>query len=119
MEKVRDGHAGSQAQANEKQGMRAEGIPTPGCFVQRVRNRLKIKELCFWSAQKSAQESEKKGLESRGERQVKRCEVDGRPPTPLFFVSVASKGLSQAVSLLFATLVGRSISVAAKELTLP
>jgi hypothetical protein len=38
-------------------------------------------------------------------------------PTPLFFVSVASKGLSQDVSLLFATLAGRFISVAAKGLT--
>jgi len=36
---------------------------------------------------------------------------------PLFFVSVASKGLSQAVSLLFATLAGRYISVAGKGLT--
>jgi hypothetical protein len=36
---------------------------------------------------------------------------------PLFFVSVASKGLSPTVSLLFATLAGRSISVAAKGLT--
>jgi len=35
---------------------------------------------------------------------------------PLFFVSVASKWLSQSVSLLFATLAGRSISVAAKGL---
>src|SRR5712692_9355119 len=35
---------------------------------------------------------------------------------PLFFASVASKGLSPAVSLLFATLAGRSISVAAKGL---
>ena len=40
----------------------------------------------------------------------------GAPPTPLFFVSVAAKGLSSAVSLLFATLAGRSISVAAKGL---
>ncbi len=39
-----------------------------------------------------------------------------RDPFPLFFVSVASKGLSPAVSLLFATLAGRSISVAAKGL---
>jgi len=37
-------------------------------------------------------------------------------PHPLFFVSVAFKGLSQAVSLLFATLAGRSISVASKGL---
>jgi hypothetical protein len=35
---------------------------------------------------------------------------------PVFFVSVASKGLSHAASLLFATLAGRSISVAAKGL---
>jgi hypothetical protein len=34
----------------------------------------------------------------------------------VFFVSVASKGLSQSVSLLFATLAGRFISVAAKGL---
>jgi hypothetical protein len=39
------------------------------------------------------------------------------PPSPLFFVSVASKGVSPAVSLLFATLAGGSISVAARELT--
>jgi hypothetical protein len=32
----------------------------------------------------------------------------------MFFVSVAFKGFSQAVSLLFATLAGRSVSVAAK-----
>src|SRR5260370_40722979 len=38
------------------------------------------------------------------------------PPTPRFFVSVASKGLSQTVSLLFATLAGRFISVASKGL---
>jgi hypothetical protein len=37
-------------------------------------------------------------------------------PSPLFFVSVASKGFSQTVSLLFATLAGRSIRVAAKGL---
>jgi hypothetical protein len=39
-----------------------------------------------------------------------------REPSPLFFVSVASKGLSQSISLLFATLAGRCISVAAKGL---
>jgi hypothetical protein len=37
-------------------------------------------------------------------------------PTPVFFVTVASKGFGQAVSLLFATLGGRSISVAGKGL---
>jgi hypothetical protein len=36
---------------------------------------------------------------------------------PRFFVSVASKGLSCAVSLLFATLARRSVSVAVKGLT--
>ena len=36
--------------------------------------------------------------------------------TPLFFVSVASKGLSHAVSLLFATLAREFVSVAAKGL---
>ncbi len=35
---------------------------------------------------------------------------------PLFFVSVASKGFGYTVSLLFATLAGRSISVAVKGL---
>jgi hypothetical protein len=34
----------------------------------------------------------------------------------VFFVSVASKGLSQDVSLLFATLAGRFVSVAVKGL---
>jgi hypothetical protein len=38
-------------------------------------------------------------------------------PTPVFFVSVASKGLSCGVSLLFATLAGGFINVAAKGLT--
>jgi hypothetical protein len=43
-----------------------------------------------------------------------RCKV-GAPP-PVFFVSVASKGLSPAVSLLFAAFTGEHISVASKEL---
>jgi hypothetical protein len=42
---------------------------------------------------------------------------DHSTPTPRFFVSVASKGLSHTVSPLFATLAGRSISVAAKGFT--
>src|SRR5438876_106344 len=37
--------------------------PHPGCFVQRVWNRLKAKALAFRSVQKSAQEFEKKELE--------------------------------------------------------
>jgi hypothetical protein len=43
--------------------------------------------------------------------------MDGTP-SPVFFVSVASKGVRFSVSLLFATLAGRSISVAAKGVTL-
>ena len=39
------------------------------------------------------------------------------PPTPLFSVSVASKGFRNRVNPLFATLAGRFISVAAKGLT--
>ena len=39
------------------------------------------------------------------------------PPTPLFFVSVAAKGLSNSASLLFATLTREFVSVAAKGLT--
>jgi hypothetical protein len=42
--------------------------------------------------------------------------LKGRAPHPAIFVSVASKGLSWDVSLLFATLTGRSIGVAAKRL---
>ena len=42
--------------------------------------------------------------------------VERRGAHPLFFVSVAAKELSEAVSLLNATLTGRSISVAFKGL---
>jgi hypothetical protein len=38
------------------------------------------------------------------------------PPTPLFFVSVASKGFNISVSPVFATLTRRPISVADKRL---
>ena len=41
----------------------------------------------------------------------------GARPTPLFFVSVADKGVSPVVSLLFATLAGEFIRVAAKGLS--
>ena len=41
--------------------------------------------------------------------------IIGTPP--LFFVGVASKGFSRTVSLLFATLAERCISVASKEVT--
>jgi len=45
-----------------------------------------------------------------------RRKIRSRKAPPGFFVSVASKGFSHTVSLLFATLAGRSISVAAKGL---
>jgi len=45
-------------------------------------------------------------------RRVERRKVARRGPPPPVFVSVASKGLSNRASLLFATLAGRSISVA-------
>jgi hypothetical protein len=38
--------------------------PPPGCFAQRVQNRLKIKALRFGRIQKSVKEFEKKELES-------------------------------------------------------
>src|SRR5713226_1474496 len=47
-----------------------------------------------------------------------RCEWARRCPHPLFFVSVAAKGLRNCVSLLFATLRGGCVSVAAKGVTL-
>src|SRR6266403_5496870 len=65
---------------------------------KRVRNRVKTREFIEWSFLRNEL-------------------VNHNTPTPLFFVSVASKGFSPAVSLLFATLAGRSISVAAKGLT--
>jgi hypothetical protein len=39
----------------------SRGTPTPGCFCERVRNRLKTKELSFAGVQKSSQEYQKKG----------------------------------------------------------
>ncbi len=53
-----------------------------------------------------------KGL--RGKRTEERTALGLKEDTPVFFVSVASKRVSPAVSLLFATLAGRSISVAAE-----
>ena len=43
-------------------------------------------------------------------------DAQGAGPHPLFFVSVAAKRLRDGVNPLFATLAGRSISVAAKGL---
>jgi hypothetical protein len=58
---------------------------------------------------------------SLSKERKERSKSEGRDPEgplPQFFVSVASKGVSAAVSLLFATLAGRSISVADKGVTL-
>jgi hypothetical protein len=49
-------------------------------------------------------------------REGKKPLGDWNVSTPLFFVSVASKGVRYGVSLLFATLAERSISVIAKGL---
>jgi hypothetical protein len=61
---------------------------------------------------------EKDEVRRSGSKEVtKRHSADrtvGVPPT--FFVNIASKKVSSAVSLLFAILAGRSISVAAKGL---
>jgi hypothetical protein len=71
---------------------------------------------------KNADPSEEKRVVKHSwckERKERRRSAGRRTPgsrevPPVFFVSVASKGFSQAVSLLFATLAGESISVAAK-----
>ena len=60
---------------------------------------------------------------NNAETQVRRDFAERRvpllvPSPPPVFVSVATKGLSPAVSLLFATLAGRFINVAAKGLTI-
>src|SRR6266403_2209566 len=47
---------------------------------------------------------------------ARRGQVNHNIPPPLFFVSAESKGLSDPVSSLFATLAERSTSVAAKRL---
>src|SRR5260370_14737647 len=44
--------------------MPLEPYPHPGCFAQRVRNCMKIKELSFVRVQKSLEECENKELES-------------------------------------------------------
>jgi hypothetical protein len=54
---------------------------------------------------------------SSGEGKDLKQYVRSGAPLPLFFVSVAAKGVSPAVSRFFATLAGRFISVAAKGLT--
>jgi hypothetical protein len=45
---------------------------------------------------------------------IESWKVGRRGPTPAVFVSVAFKGVSSDVSLLFAALVGKFVSVAAK-----
>ena len=39
--------------------LRLVGSPTPPCFVQRVRNRMKINELIFWRVQENARKSKR------------------------------------------------------------
>jgi hypothetical protein len=101
--------------------------PTP-VVMKRVRKLLEGKGLPIFVKEKSAQELERKGDRSKsigisgGEERVERSkggkvkEAKSRGP-PMFFVSVASKGVRFGVSRLFATLVGKSICVACKGLT--
>ena len=59
--------------------------PTPGGFCERVRKRLKTKELSFWRVQKTAQESEKTGDRSETHRKVRmfeRLKVEETEPPP-------------------------------------
>ena len=89
-----------------------------GIVVSRVRDRrqvategpkrLKVCRLQGWNVENPFRKTRRvlsKGMASQQDA-----------PSPRFFVSVASKGFSQSVSLLFATLARESISVAAKGL---
>src|SRR5882762_4431841 len=89
--------------------------PHPGCFWVKSAQLLENKRVEFFAVPKSAQECERK--EDRSETHVETSRP-GRDlqSSPRVFVSVASKGLSLAVSLLFATFAWRSISVAVKRL---
>jgi hypothetical protein len=49
--------------------------------------------------------------------EVRKVEPRGGVPTPLFFVSVAFKGVRFSVNLLSATVAGGSVGVAAKGFT--
>src|SRR6266566_6845721 len=51
----------SRSRNRRRSHQRAVRTPTPGGFWQRVRKRLKRKELCFCTVQKSAQHCEKRG----------------------------------------------------------
>ena len=61
---------------------------------------------------------DRRGVVGQGDRRIGRRMSSrmGKAGPPPFFVSVASKGFGYTVSLLFATLAGRSISVAGKGL---
>jgi hypothetical protein len=55
---------------SSQRGLAKQSIPTPGCFWQRVRNRLKRKDLRFCCAQKSVQETENKGNERTASKEA-------------------------------------------------
>jgi hypothetical protein len=69
-----------------------------------------------WFERRNVEEKERPRRRQGKANERKILGLKDLTPTPLFFVSVASKGVSFAVSLLFATLAGRAISVAAKGL---
>jgi hypothetical protein len=76
-------------------------VPAPLC--RRVRKGMKTKEIVG---------------RGKGECQLgETASLESWRPLPRVLVSVASKGPSPTVSLLFATLAGETINVAAKGLT--
>src|SRR5713226_6637252 len=94
---------------------------TPAVFRKRV-DPCECKRVVKHSLSKERKERMKSALKHWHVRTSERPIVKARRMLvnhniPLFFVSVASKGLSPTVSLLFATLAGRFISVAGKGLT--
>ena len=104
-------HDGKSAEAIEKK--RSTGSPSG----KRVRNRMKTREFIEWGFLAEWEERSLALNGRSGQTPFSGCLVNHNTPHSLFFVSVASKGLSSAASLLFATLAGRFISVAAKGLT--
>src|SRR5260370_35594456 len=93
----------------------------PGSFQKECADPCECKRVLQHYLSKKRKERMKSALKrchvrtsERPNVKFRRMLVNHDTPSPLFSVSVASKGLRPAVSLLFATLAGQSISVAAK-----
>ena len=83
--------------------------PTPGCFAQRVRNRLKTKGLIFWQVQKSAQRVGGKGDRgSRGGKGIGEEQMEGSD-------SSASSGQTRDGGNLGSQLTGLEVGKHGKE----